>query len=543
MAGRVIQGFFPGGAMPANLATPLLPQHPPAPVTRRTVPAPVQPKALVGRPQPAHPPNGVVQRHGGNGNFDIDPVRLGLARSGGAPLPTALLAKMEAAFGADFSSVRVHVGPQAARIGAIAFTTGNDLYFAPGRYQPDSVQGQQLIGHELAHVIQQRQGRVRASGNGVAVVQDHALEAEADRLGMKAAMHRAPLQPKPAPTPLQRKLQPGAPGPILAPAPGRVPPLARAGLPLQPMMVSGGTGGSGGNGGNNGNNWNGSSHVLSNPPSYTGKLSNNRVTWRRRLWLHFGMNTFTVDQFCTFVNGYGSITTRPGQMTLLRDLRTAGALFPPITENVRDGLTLSFDSSLAQQAPNNSGYKMTNRQAFGMSNPPHNHPNMLDLWEEHAHTPPPKGRDPMTHYMSPNRNYFISDNDGNPVLDKSGNQVMEQGHSNLVMGHNPSASTYINNTGHMYSPGTNRKHNYSSSTYGQIENKYASAKSGSKEPRYRSPSPTRGSWEGYYQRDHKRFKEEYRRLWPYHIRKRCRHCGNDTDHEKRIACSACGTHY
>jgi hypothetical protein len=27
-------------------------------------------------------------------------------------------------------------------------------------------------------------------GNGTAVVQDHALEAEADRMGMKAAMHR-----------------------------------------------------------------------------------------------------------------------------------------------------------------------------------------------------------------------------------------------------------------------------------------------------------------------------------------------------------------
>jgi hypothetical protein len=123
-------------------------------------------------------------------NFDVDPAFLGLAAGGGRPLPQALLAKMESAFRADFSRVRVHVGPQAPRIGATAFTLGDDLYFAPGQFQPDTLQGQRLIGHELAHVIQQRQGRVRAPGPGVTVVQDTRLEAEADRLGMLAAGHR-----------------------------------------------------------------------------------------------------------------------------------------------------------------------------------------------------------------------------------------------------------------------------------------------------------------------------------------------------------------
>ena len=83
------------------------------------------------------------------------------ASSGGRPLPDAVRGKMEAALGADFSNVRVHVGPQAERIGAIAFTLGSDIYFAPGRYQPDTVYGRQLLGHELAHVVQQRAGRVR----------------------------------------------------------------------------------------------------------------------------------------------------------------------------------------------------------------------------------------------------------------------------------------------------------------------------------------------------------------------------------------------
>lgn len=112
-------------------------------------------------------------------------------KSGGWILPKEVQRKMEAALGGDFSDVRIHVGSEVAAIGAIAFTWGSDIHFAPGYYNPHSIQGQQLLGHELAHVLQQRAGRVHNPfGNGTAVVQDQALEAEADRLGMKAAMHR-----------------------------------------------------------------------------------------------------------------------------------------------------------------------------------------------------------------------------------------------------------------------------------------------------------------------------------------------------------------
>ncbi|HEY6352168.1 MAG TPA: DUF4157 domain-containing protein [Candidatus Angelobacter sp.] len=112
-------------------------------------------------------------------------------RTGGWTLPKEVQTKMEAAMGADFSDVRIHVGPEVASIGAIAFTWGTDIHFAPGYYNPHSMHGQQLLGHELTHVLQQRAGRVRNPfGNGTAVVQDHALEAEADRMGMKAAMYR-----------------------------------------------------------------------------------------------------------------------------------------------------------------------------------------------------------------------------------------------------------------------------------------------------------------------------------------------------------------
>ena len=130
---------------------------------------------------------GAIQRKTGPGveAFQV-PLR---QKSGGLPIPDNVRAKMETAFGADFSDVRVHIGQEAASLGAIAYTWGSNIHFAPGQYNPNTIQGQKLLGHELWHVVQQRSGRVsNPFGGGVAVVQDHALEAEADRMGVKAAM-------------------------------------------------------------------------------------------------------------------------------------------------------------------------------------------------------------------------------------------------------------------------------------------------------------------------------------------------------------------
>ena len=114
--------------------------------------------------------------------------RLHLDRRPGEKLPSAVQQKMESFFKTDFSDVRVRVGPQPASIGALAFTCGTNIYFAPGRYNPHTPSGQQLLGHELTHVMQQRSGRVQAARvQGMAVVRDRALEAEADRLGRQAA--------------------------------------------------------------------------------------------------------------------------------------------------------------------------------------------------------------------------------------------------------------------------------------------------------------------------------------------------------------------
>ena len=128
-----------------------------------------------------------IQRKSGPG---VEAFRVPLReKSGGLPLPDAVRAKMETAFSADFSDVRVHIGREASSLGAIAYTWGTNIHFAPGQYSPNTLQGQKLLGHELWHVVQQKNGRVKNPfGGGVAVVQDHALEAEADRMGIKAAL-------------------------------------------------------------------------------------------------------------------------------------------------------------------------------------------------------------------------------------------------------------------------------------------------------------------------------------------------------------------
>ncbi len=80
-------------------------------------------------------------------------------------LPKPLRAEMEKAFGVDLSNIRVMESQLPTLNGSETFARGNEIHFAPGRYDPHSNAGRELIGHELTHVVQQRQGRVRSSDN------------------------------------------------------------------------------------------------------------------------------------------------------------------------------------------------------------------------------------------------------------------------------------------------------------------------------------------------------------------------------------------
>jgi hypothetical protein len=88
------------------------------------------------------------------------------ASGSGAPLASHTRDQMEEAFGADFSSVRVHTGDRSAamseEIGARAFTYGTDIHFNDGEFTPGTERGTRLLAHELTHVVQQNSGVRRA---------------------------------------------------------------------------------------------------------------------------------------------------------------------------------------------------------------------------------------------------------------------------------------------------------------------------------------------------------------------------------------------
>ncbi len=113
----------------------------------------------------------ISRRAGSNGGIAVGAsTESGIHASlgGGQPLPSALRSRMESAFGADFSGVRLHTGYSAESmnndLNANAFTFGNDIFFNRGQYQPHSTVGQHLIAHELTHVLQQS-GKVGREGN------------------------------------------------------------------------------------------------------------------------------------------------------------------------------------------------------------------------------------------------------------------------------------------------------------------------------------------------------------------------------------------
>jgi hypothetical protein len=102
--------------------------------------------------------------------------RLAGASGGGSPLAAEVRGHLEQRLAADLSSVRVHTGPQAAHlaraVNAVAFTTGRDIYFSDGAYQPGSPSGQELIAHEAVHTIQQAAGPVAGTPAGGVSVSD-----------------------------------------------------------------------------------------------------------------------------------------------------------------------------------------------------------------------------------------------------------------------------------------------------------------------------------------------------------------------------------
>ncbi|MEQ8542365.1 MAG: DUF4157 domain-containing protein [Coleofasciculus sp. D1-CHI-01] len=126
--------------------------------------SPTSQQSVQGKVEPVVEPT--VMRDGGVGGGAVDAsIEQGIqqAKGGGQGLSEDVREPMEQAFGADFSGVRVHNNSNADQLNhslnARAFTTGPDIFFKQGEYNPGSRDGQELLAHELTHVVQQGVGQ------------------------------------------------------------------------------------------------------------------------------------------------------------------------------------------------------------------------------------------------------------------------------------------------------------------------------------------------------------------------------------------------
>jgi hypothetical protein len=155
----------------------------------RTFP-PVQPDPLnrVNTAQPSQPGRSLLQLQRERGNRYVQRV-VSLARAaegegdvmpdveraiesrrgGGQSLDRGVQSQMGNALNADFSGVRVHTDAGAdglnKSLSAKAFTTGSDIYFRQGEYNPGSSSGRELLAHELTHVVQQNPDKVQTKSD------------------------------------------------------------------------------------------------------------------------------------------------------------------------------------------------------------------------------------------------------------------------------------------------------------------------------------------------------------------------------------------
>ena len=140
------------------------------------------------------------------------------ARGGGQALDPAVRQHMEPSFGADFHDVRIHTDCRADTLSraldARAFTTGRDIFFRDHAYRPGTSSGNELLAHELTHVVQQGGSVVHRQASVSQPGEPQELEAEQMARAVvgheaKPAQDAMPVQAKADASALQR--QPEAP--------------------------------------------------------------------------------------------------------------------------------------------------------------------------------------------------------------------------------------------------------------------------------------------------------------------------------------------
>jgi hypothetical protein len=127
---------------------------------QRTIASRLSCSAQPGKELGAEATSTGASRSSGSGEVDRKTEEdISRLRSSGQPLDGHVRAAMEAFFKSDLGRVRVHTGPEPhslnRALNARAFTSGWDVFFAGGEYQPRTGAGRQLLAHELTHVLQQ----------------------------------------------------------------------------------------------------------------------------------------------------------------------------------------------------------------------------------------------------------------------------------------------------------------------------------------------------------------------------------------------------
>jgi hypothetical protein len=128
--------------------------------------------------------------------------RIGAQQGAGLPLATPVQRTLETGFGHDIGAIRIHADSEAdalsRSIDARAFTSGQDIFFRAGAYQPKSGAGLHLLAHEVAHTVQQADGPIAGTptADGVSISDpadsyEQAAEQAADAI---AGPEGAPVQ-------------------------------------------------------------------------------------------------------------------------------------------------------------------------------------------------------------------------------------------------------------------------------------------------------------------------------------------------------------
>jgi len=360
----------------------------------------------------------VRSRHGAGGQAVAADVGQAIQRERGRgrSLPSPLRARMEQALATDFRDVRLHSGAQADELNRVlrsrAFTTGQDVFLRRGEAGLSTRSGQDLIAHELTHVVQQAGGApvIQRQLNPIGGDADYLHD---DKTGTKARKKTGSTD----------------------------------------LYVG--------------------DH---DSKDYKIETATN------------GEQTFVLDQPTT---GF-FITSAPPTWNP-----------PPIPDlwtSPRRQTTFSFspgrDHPYRRGAPAGHYAGGNRRHAGGYDNPDQFHKNMLPLWEAAALSPKPSKVTNNTKLRiwlkKPKRRFRITSPGGSRTKDITGYQDGGT-RSAVVLGHQPSAGTHFNTSGHTQPRPDTLTHNKSLGAYHALEDASWSAASGSSEPAYESPRPDRGS--------------------------------------------------